>query len=58
MAFNRAIETGEYPLGVFYMNPNKKTFEKNLNVYSKKKTPLFQRTIDINQIKALIDSKR
>jgi 2-oxoglutarate ferredoxin oxidoreductase subunit beta len=58
MAFNRAIETGEYPLGVFYMNPNKKTFEKNLNVYSKRKTPLFQRTIDINQIKALIDSKR
>ena len=42
MAFKRATETGEYPLGIFYQNPNKKTFEENLSVYWKDKTPLFQ----------------
>lgn len=30
MAFERAIETEKLPLGIFYKNPNKKTFESQL----------------------------
>lgn len=58
MAFSRATETGEYPLGIFYRNPHKKTFEENLSVYQDEKSPLFQRKIDMGKVRALVDSKR
>ncbi len=58
LAFRRATETEEYPLGIFYTNPNKRTFEENLNVYYEDKTPLFQRKVNIQKIKALMETKR
>ncbi|HOI40409.1 MAG TPA: thiamine pyrophosphate-dependent enzyme [Methanobacterium sp.] len=58
MAFSRAIETREYPLGIFYKNLNKRTFEDNLNVYKDEKSPLFQRKFEIDKIRALVDSNR
>jgi 2-oxoglutarate ferredoxin oxidoreductase subunit beta len=45
-AFKRALEQDKLPLGVFYSNPNRKTFEENLSVYQMDKTPLPQRRID------------
>jgi 2-oxoglutarate/2-oxoacid ferredoxin oxidoreductase subunit beta len=57
-AFKRAIETGKFPLGVFYLNPDKKTFEENLQVYAEDKSPLYGREVDIVKLEVLIESKR
>jgi len=42
-AFARAIETDRFPLGVIYLNPDKHTFESNLEVYRRDSTPLVER---------------
>jgi 2-oxoglutarate/2-oxoacid ferredoxin oxidoreductase subunit beta len=57
-AFNRSIETEKYPLGIFYINKNKKIFEESLSAYKNDKTPLYQREYDINNLKELIASKK
>lgn len=41
-AFKRAIETDRIPLGIFYINKNKKIFEENLSVYESSKIPLWK----------------
>jgi 2-oxoglutarate ferredoxin oxidoreductase subunit beta len=58
IAFRRAIETGEYPLGIFYINPHKTTFEENLSVYREKESPLYQREVDVQKLRDLVESKR
>jgi len=61
-ALKRALEgndgEGKFPLGIFYIKMGQKTFEENLSVYKKDKTPLFQRKVDKKKLKTLIDSKR
>lgn len=57
-AFKRATETEKYPLGIFYRNKHKKTFEENLAVYSRDNSPLYARKFDIDKLKGLIESKR
>ena len=57
-AFRRATETGEYPLGIFYKNSRMKTFEDNLSVYQDEKAPLFKRKLDMDKIRALMETKR
>ena len=58
MAFSRAIETGEYLLGIFYKNHNQRTFEENLSIYQDEKTPVFGRELDMDKIRALVNSNR
>lgn len=57
-AFKRSMETDKYPLGIFYMDPDKKTFEENLTVYSRDKSPLYERKVNFGKLNALIDSKK
>ena len=61
-AFKRAIESpngeGKFPLGLLYLNEKKNTFEENLSVYHDDKSPLYQRTVNMNKLKNLIDQKR
>ena len=57
-AFKRSMETDKFPLGIFYMDPGKKTFEENLEVYSEDNTPIYNRKVNMDKLKALIDSKR
>lgn len=57
-AFKRSMETDKFPLGIFYLNPSKKTFEENLAVYTSDKSPVYQRDFDLNKLKALLESKR
>lgn len=57
-AFKRSMETDEYPLGIFYIDPDRKTFEENLSVYSQDKSPLYKREVNLDKLKTLIDSKR
>ncbi|MDH5706863.1 MAG: thiamine pyrophosphate-dependent enzyme [Candidatus Aminicenantes bacterium] len=39
-AFQKAIEKERLPLGIFYKNPGKPTFEENVGLYKQDKTPL------------------
>jgi 2-oxoglutarate ferredoxin oxidoreductase subunit beta len=58
LAFEKAIEQDPYPLGIFYINPNKPTYEENLTIYQFNKAPLFQRDVDASKLTALIDSQK
>ncbi len=53
-AFKKATEREKFPLGIFYRNPDKVTFEENLRVYAQDKTPLSlrdtERMIKLNDL--------
>ncbi len=57
-AFGKALETGKYPLGILYINDGRPTFEDTLAAYGHDTRPLYERTIDIDAIKRLMDSMR
>ena len=54
-AFKRAAETDRLPLGVFYMNPEKSTFEDNLALYREDRRPLYERQLDTEKLHTLIE---
>jgi len=54
-AFRRSTEHERLPLGIFYTNPMP-TFEENLVVYTKDKTPLYKRKPDLGKLIDLINS--
>lgn len=55
-AFQRAIEEEKLPLGIFYTNTKRVPFEDNIPLYKNDKTPLFQRRVNTEQLKDLINS--
>jgi len=55
-AFERATETAKLPLGIFYINPNKKTFEDNTGIYETDTRPLYQRQPDLKKLASLIET--
>jgi len=57
-AFARACETERLPLGIFYQNLNKKTFEKQLPAYREDQLPLYQRPLDATKLQSLLAAKR
>jgi len=57
-AFERATEKGQFPLGIFYMNPAKPCFEETLSAYRVSREPLFKRRPDMESLIALVDGKR
>jgi 2-oxoglutarate ferredoxin oxidoreductase subunit beta len=58
-AFQRAIESEKFPLGVFYLNPQKSSFEENVSVYQTDPTPVIKRNLDRNErINALLLTKK
>ncbi len=57
-AFKKAVETEKYPLGIFYINPNKRTFEENLAPYKNNRTPVIERKLDKTKLIDLIKSKK
>ncbi len=57
-AFRRAIEKDRLPLGVFYVNPDRPTFEDNLSVYKEDRTPLHRRQFDFERLAGLIRSRK
>jgi 2-oxoglutarate ferredoxin oxidoreductase subunit beta len=54
-AFKKAIETDKLPLGVFYVNKNKKTFEENVYAAAKTDTPLYKHQFDIEQLRDFLE---
>jgi len=57
-AFRKACEREKFPLGLLYINENKKTFEENLHVYKEDKEPLFKRKFNKDTLIELMKSKR
>jgi len=57
-AFTKALETDPLPLGIFYENRDKKTFEENLLVYKGNDLPIIKRKFDIEVLREHIDTKR
>ncbi len=57
-AFRRASETGPYPLGVFYQDQGKKTFEENLSIYREDERPLYQREVNPDVVRQLIRARK
>ena len=57
-AFKLAIEKEKLPLGVFYINPDKKIFEENLPAYALNKDPLYKRQLSKVKLAELIQSKK
>ena len=53
-AFQKAMETEKLPLGIFYINKDKKCFEENIDTYRKNKKALFQRGFKGEKLKKLI----
>jgi 2-oxoglutarate ferredoxin oxidoreductase subunit beta len=57
-ALKRAFEEDKFPLGVFYAEENRKTFEENNMAYEVDKTPLYKRDVDLKKLSNLVESMR
>ena len=55
-AFQRATETEKLPLGVFYLSPDKPSFEDNTGVYRDDSRPLCERDVDPAKLRGLMES--
>jgi len=54
-AFRRATEKDKLPLGIFYVNSDKNTFEQNVVAYKEDNRPLYEREPDMTALRTLID---
>jgi len=57
-AFKRATETDKLPLGIFYTNPRRISFEENTGVYCEDKRPLYDRDVDTQKLRELVEQFR
>jgi 2-oxoglutarate ferredoxin oxidoreductase subunit beta len=57
-AFKKATEEEKLPLGVFYINKEKKPFEEKLFAYKKNKNPMYEREVDFKKLEKLIKLKK
>ena len=57
-AFKLAIQSNKYPLGVLYINPNRRPYEENIGIYHTDKSPLFKRELDKNKFNQLLETFR
>ncbi len=55
-AFQKAIEKDKYPLGVFYINSDKPTFEENTGVYTDDNRPLFAKEVNLKKLEETFKS--
>jgi len=55
-AFKKSTETEKLPLGIFYINSEKATFETNVEANRKSRQPLYQHEPDIEKMRSLIET--
>jgi 2-oxoglutarate ferredoxin oxidoreductase subunit beta len=55
-AFKKATETERLSLGIFYINPDKTTFEENIDTYQENRQPLYERKPDIGALHNLVET--
>ena len=58
LAFKKALESEKLPLGIFYTNPKKTTFEQNIGIYQQNQKPLYKRQTNFEKLSALIKEFR
>ncbi len=54
-AFKRVSETEKLPLGIFYINPHRPSFEESLNVYQRSNEPLFSKHAELSRLQEFIE---
>lgn len=57
-AFARALESERLPLGILYINPQRKPFEQRLSAYHENSQPLYQRQPDLKKLERFIEERR
>ncbi|MBE0664911.1 MAG: 2-oxoacid ferredoxin oxidoreductase, partial [Candidatus Aminicenantes bacterium] len=57
-AFKKSLEEEPFPLGILYQSDQRATFEENLEVYKKDKSPLYKREVDMKKVVSEIMAKR
>jgi len=57
-AFGKALETERLPLGIFYLNPGKTTFEDNIAAQIGPLKPLHRHTVNLNSLQHFIESRK
>ena len=55
-AFKKATEEEKFPLGIFYIKPDKKTFEENIGIYQENQQPLYERKPNTGKLHSLIET--
>lgn len=58
MAFQRALESDRLPLGIFFIEEGRPTFEENTGIFQEDTTPLFKRKLDTGKLRTLIETYR
>ena len=53
-AFEKAMQADKLPLGVFYQDSSRKTFDENIGVYDNDDSPLHSRELDKQKLNELI----
>jgi len=53
-----ALDSRKFPLGVIYINPNRKPYEENVRIYDINKRPLYQRELDRDKLNELLETFR
>ncbi|TCL65963.1 2-oxoglutarate ferredoxin oxidoreductase subunit beta [Hydrogenispora ethanolica] len=57
-AFAQALRTDRLPLGVFYLNRERRPFEETLPAYADRSEPLYRRRPDLAKLAAVIATRR
>ncbi len=55
-AFLKALESEPYPLGIFYKNMHKTSFENGNRILKEKKTPLYKRQVEESTLQKLFNN--
>ena len=58
MAFQRASESDRLPLGIFFAEEGRPTFDESVGIFQDDATPLFRRTVDTDRLRTLIEEYR
>ena len=56
-AFERSLEQEKFPLGVFYIAPERPTFEESQLVHARSSEPLYRRSCGHEAMNSLLDAK-
>jgi 2-oxoglutarate ferredoxin oxidoreductase subunit beta len=57
-AMKLALDSKKFPLGILYINPNRRPYEENVKIYDKDKRPMYQRELDKTRFRNLLENYR
>jgi 2-oxoglutarate ferredoxin oxidoreductase subunit beta len=57
-AMKLALDSNKFALGILYLNLNRRSYEENVRIYDTDKRPLYQRDLDKQKFKELLETFR